>query len=76
MYDIRYGSIILCWKLELQKANLSESVLASVSLSILCFFILCMGLSPHKFSLVSANLSQIYQIRYTLSFSFEVLIKK
>ena len=41
MYDIRYGSIILCWKLELQKANLSESVLASVSLSILCFLILC-----------------------------------
>jgi hypothetical protein len=41
MYDIRYRSIILCWKLELQKANLNESVLASVSLSILCLFILC-----------------------------------
>ena len=50
----------------------------SIYTSLICchFLIPYVGLSLCKSSSFSANLSQGYQIRYMLSFSFEVLIKK
>jgi hypothetical protein len=78
MYDIRYGSIILPTNQEPYGPNLGETVVAPVSLPIYYAFsiLLCILPSPGKSSSVSVNLSQVYYIRYMLSFSFEVLIKK